>query len=127
MRRRMRASYVVSSIISLHTSEYFASVGRRLDHVPSQLHPFRTSHLHVHLLSSDYTSHPGSIVGQAHLLQDVIDLLELGVDFKKRTLTYSLGSRSPLLAHLQQHSADSNEADPSPAKLRKIDGKATPA
>lgn len=62
-------------------------------------------HLHVHLLSSDYTSHPGALVGQAHLLDDVIDLLEMGVDFTKRTLTYSLGSRSPLLALLQEQSS----------------------
>lgn len=55
------------------------------------------SHLHVHLLSSDYTSHPGSNIGQAHLLEDVIDLLELGIDFQQRTLTYSLGERSQLL------------------------------
>ncbi|PWN31767.1 scavenger mRNA decapping enzyme [Meira miltonrushii] len=62
-------------------------------------------HLHVHLLSSDYTSHPGALVGQAHLLDDVIDLLEMGVDFTKRTLTYSLGSRSPLLALLQEQTS----------------------
>lgn len=48
-------------------------------------------HLHIHILSSDYTSHPGAIVGQAHLLEDVIDLLKMGVDFKRRTLGYALG------------------------------------
>ncbi|EPQ29803.1 uncharacterized protein PFL1_02476 [Pseudozyma flocculosa PF-1] len=53
-------------------------------------------HLHVHILASSYTSHPGSIVGQAHLLEDVIDLLELGVDFRQRTLGYALGENSKL-------------------------------
>ncbi|KAN0060078.1 hypothetical protein ACQY0O_008051 [Thecaphora frezii] len=53
-------------------------------------------HLHVHILASSYTSHPGSIVGQAHLLEDVIDLLELGVDFRQRTLGYALGDNSQL-------------------------------
>ncbi|KAE8223817.1 hypothetical protein CF319_g3208 [Tilletia indica] len=53
-------------------------------------------HLHVHILHASYISHPGAIVGQAHLLDDVIDLLELGVDFGKRTLTYALGERHEL-------------------------------
>lgn len=50
-------------------------------------------HLHVHILSASFTSHPGAIVGQAHLLEDVIDLLELGVDFEQRTIGYALGER----------------------------------
>lgn len=54
-------------------------------------------HLHVHILSSDFTSHPGAIVGQAHLLEDLIDLLKLGVDFSQRTLTYALGETHELL------------------------------
>ena len=45
----------------------------------------------MHVLSADYTSHAGAIVGQAHLLDDVIDLLELGVDFQERTIGYALG------------------------------------
>lgn len=87
--------------------------------VPSKLRCFlhyqpTYYHLHVHLLSSDYTTHPGALVGQAHLLDDVIDLLEMDVDFKKRTFTYSLGSRSPLLALLQDQSGDR------PAKVAKL-------
>ncbi|CEH13699.1 Uncharacterized conserved protein [Ceraceosorus bombacis] len=62
-------------------------------------------HLHIHILSADHTSHPGSIVGQAHLLDDVIDLLTLGVDFRKRTLTYALGERSELLALIKTSGA----------------------
>ncbi|SJX61860.1 related to DCS1-non-essential hydrolase involved in mRNA decapping [Sporisorium reilianum f. sp. reilianum] len=53
-------------------------------------------HLHVHILASSFTSHPGAVVGQAHLLDDVVDLLNLGVDMKQRTLSYSLGTNSKL-------------------------------
>ncbi|SPO21964.1 related to DCS1 - non-essential hydrolase involved in mRNA decapping [Ustilago trichophora] len=53
-------------------------------------------HLHVHILASSFTSHPGAVVGQAHLLDDVVDLLKLGVDMKQRTLGYSLGTNSKL-------------------------------
>ncbi|TKY87170.1 hypothetical protein EX895_003847 [Sporisorium graminicola] len=57
-------------------------------------------HLHVHILASSFTSHPGAVVGQAHLLDDVVDLLKLGVDMKQRTLGYSLGTNSKLWAVL---------------------------
>ncbi|EST07722.1 Scavenger mRNA decapping enzyme DcpS/DCS2 [Kalmanozyma brasiliensis GHG001] len=53
-------------------------------------------HLHVHILASSFTSHPGAVVGQAHLLDDVIDLLKLGVDMKQRTFGFALGSNSKL-------------------------------
>lgn len=59
------------------------------------------SHLHVHILSSDYVQHSGAIVGQAHLLDDVIDLLHLGIDMTQRTLTYALGDQSDLLPLLR--------------------------
>lgn len=58
-------------------------------------------HLHVHVLSADYTSHAGAIVGQAHLLDDIIDLLELGIDMKSRTIGCALGSRHELLGILR--------------------------
>ncbi|WFD22660.1 5'-(N(7)-methyl 5'-triphosphoguanosine)-[mRNA] diphosphatase [Malassezia equina] len=54
-------------------------------------------HLHVHLLSANFTTHPGALVGQAHLLDDVIDLLELGVPFSERTLGYAMADGHPLL------------------------------
>ncbi|UZJ56820.1 hypothetical protein CBS101457_006140 [Exobasidium rhododendri] len=63
-------------------------------------------HLHVHLLSCDFTSHPGASVGQAHLLEDVVDLLEMGVDFEQRTLTYSLGEQNHLLKVIQSKMAE---------------------
>lgn len=59
-------------------------------------------HLHVHLLSANFTSHPGALVGQAHLLEDVISLLELGVSFSDRTLGYAMADGHPLLHALQE-------------------------
>lgn len=53
-------------------------------------------HLHIHILSADYTSHQGAVTGQAHLLEDVIDLLEMGVNFRKRTIGYSVGKGTEL-------------------------------
>ncbi|CAO1635443.1 unnamed protein product [Sympodiomycopsis kandeliae] len=67
-------------------------------------------HLHVHILSSDFITHPGAIVGQAHLLSDVIDLLKAGVDFKNRTLGYALGERHELY-QLIKGKLDSIQAD----------------
>ncbi|PWN53429.1 HIT-like protein, partial [Violaceomyces palustris] len=63
-------------------------------------------HLHVHILNSDVDNHPGAMVGQAHLVQDVIDLLESGVDFEKRTFHYALGDRSELSRLLTDRSQD---------------------
>ncbi|KAK0522334.1 hypothetical protein OC842_006493 [Tilletia horrida] len=63
---------------------------------------YQPTHLHIHILHASFISHAGAIVGQAHLLDDVIDLLELGVDFGKRTLTYALGERHELWNVLEQ-------------------------
>lgn len=62
-------------------------------------------HLHVHVLSVDYTSHQGAIVGQAHLLDDIIDLLEMGVRFEERTLGYAIGERHELVGVLREAGA----------------------
>lgn len=59
-------------------------------------------HLHVHLLSANFTTHPGALVGQAQLLDDVISLLEMGVDFRKRTLAYVLADGHKLLQALNE-------------------------
>ena len=59
-------------------------------------------HLHVHLMSANFTTHPGALVGQAQLVDDVISLLELGVDFRQRTIGYALADGHKLLAALQQ-------------------------
>lgn len=59
-------------------------------------------HLHVHVLSVDYTSHQGAIVGQAHLLDDIIDLLQTGLRFEERTLGYAIGERHELVGVLKE-------------------------
>lgn len=58
-------------------------------------------HMHVHILSANYISHPGALVGQAHLLDDVINLLDLGVDFQARTIGYAIAENHKLLHELQ--------------------------
>ncbi|BGP16946.1 hypothetical protein JCM10213_007391 [Rhodosporidiobolus nylandii] len=61
-------------------------------------------HFHVHIVHLSYVNFPGVTVGQAHLLDDIIDLLELELEaasaggpaplqgvMARRTFTYSLG------------------------------------
>ncbi|KAJ7720575.1 scavenger mRNA decapping enzyme [Mycena maculata] len=60
-------------------------------------------HFHVHIVNSNYEVGMSMIVGQAHLLEDVISLLELdegtpdgpGI-FERLTLTYGLGEQHGL-------------------------------
>jgi len=63
-------------------------------------------HFHVHVVNANYEGGMlGMAVGQAHLLDDIISLLDLdppegdGV-FQRMTLTYNLGSQSALLQAL---------------------------
>ncbi|KAM0789298.1 hypothetical protein ACM66B_000138 [Microbotryomycetes sp. NB124-2] len=60
-------------------------------------------HFHVHVVHVSYVGFSGITVGQAHLLDDLIDTLELARQglvpediFARRTFTYSLGVRHPL-------------------------------
>ncbi|GAA5967111.1 hypothetical protein JCM8115_000926 [Rhodotorula mucilaginosa] len=70
-------------------------------------------HFHVHVVHLSYVSFSGITVGQAHLLDDVIDALELELEatqaggptplqswFERKTFTYSLGVQHPLYALL---------------------------
>lgn len=91
------ASKVAQDKYSLHSQDGFGGKLRCFIHYQPSYY-----HLHVHILSSDYTSHPGAIVGQAHLLQDVIDLLNMGVDFKSRTFGYALARTHELYEVLSQ-------------------------
>ena len=61
-----------------------------------QLNALTCSHMHIHITAANNVMQPGALVGKAHQLEEVIDLLELGVDFKGRTLRYQLGERSEL-------------------------------
>ncbi|KZV89808.1 scavenger mRNA decapping enzyme [Exidia glandulosa HHB12029] len=59
-------------------------------------------HFHVHIVNANYTGLAGQSVGQAHLLDDVISLLELDGDiFQKLTLSYNLGSQHALYTPMQ--------------------------
>ncbi|KAF7294477.1 Scavenger mRNA decapping enzyme [Mycena kentingensis (nom. inval.)] len=58
-------------------------------------------HFHVHIVNSAYEGGGGMRVGQAHLVDDVISLLELDVGntpslFERRTLVYGLGEQHGL-------------------------------
>ncbi|KAK7683088.1 hypothetical protein QCA50_013761 [Cerrena zonata] len=58
-------------------------------------------HFHVHIVNANYTGTIGSTVGQAHLLDDIISLLELDPEdgpsiFERLTLTYGLGDQHGL-------------------------------
>lgn len=91
------ATCVVSCTITRVISKYFLVTRGKSDSCADQRLPWpHCSHLHVHVLASSFTSHPGAVTGQAHLLDDVIDLLKLGIDMKQRTLGYSLGTNSKL-------------------------------
>ncbi|KAF7436799.1 hypothetical protein PC9H_003632 [Pleurotus ostreatus] len=63
---------------------------------------------HVHIVHANHVGTLGSTVGQAHLLDDIVSLLELEVDdqpgiFKRTTLTYGLGDQHGLLGPIQQY------------------------
>jgi len=58
---------------------------------------------HVHIVTVEFTGFPGMGAGKAHLLEDVISLLELDSDagpsiFERMTLTYILGEQDGLYA-----------------------------
>ncbi|CAL1709284.1 unnamed protein product [Somion occarium] len=58
-------------------------------------------HFHVHIVNANYIGTAGSTVGQAHLLDDLISMLELDPEdgpsiFERLTLTYGLGDQHGL-------------------------------
>lgn len=59
-------------------------------------------HFHVHIVHIDMVDGIGALVGQAHLLDDVIDNLEtFGADYyQRKILSYTLGSGHELRARL---------------------------
>lgn len=71
-------------------------------------------HFHVHIVHASLSMGLGMLVGQAHLLDDVIALLEIDLDggaqiFEKLTLTYGLGEQHGLFdglkASIEGHNA----------------------
>ncbi|TFK47544.1 scavenger mRNA decapping enzyme [Heliocybe sulcata] len=68
-------------------------------------------HFHVHIVNANYAGLMGSTVGQAHLLDDIISMLESDVDagptiFERLTLTYGLGDQHGLYAPMVAAQAD---------------------
>ncbi|KAI9261666.1 HIT-like domain-containing protein [Phascolomyces articulosus] len=64
-------------------------------------------HFHVHITAISFADAPGVVAGQAHLLDTVIDNIELYNDYYQRaTLPFTIGERHPLfLAYQQQESS----------------------
>ncbi|OCB84155.1 FACT complex subunit SPT16 [Sanghuangporus baumii] len=63
-------------------------------------------HFHVHIVNSNYVGFPGMNVGQAHLLEDLISLIELGEPsapciLKRMTLSYGLGDQHGLFEKMK--------------------------
>ncbi|KAJ7449651.1 scavenger mRNA decapping enzyme [Mycena latifolia] len=64
-------------------------------------------HFHVHIVNANYEAGIGMSVGQAHLLEDVISLLDEGSPpsspgiFERMTLTYGLGEQHGLYAAMK--------------------------
>lgn len=70
-------------------------------------------HFHVHIVNVDYQGLLGMTVGQAHLLDDIISLLELDPDdgpsiFERMTLTYGMGEQHGLFEPIKaaQHDVE---------------------
>lgn len=63
-------------------------------------------HFHVHIVNANYQGGVlGMTVGQAHLLDDMISLLEIDANvFEKMTFSYSLGDQHELLRRIQSTS-----------------------
>ncbi|KAI0058633.1 scavenger mRNA decapping enzyme [Artomyces pyxidatus] len=68
-------------------------------------------HFHVHIVNVNHTGFVGMVVGQAHLLDDIISLLELDLPdelsiFQRMTLTYGLGEQHGLFKPMLAARAD---------------------
>ncbi|KZV60849.1 scavenger mRNA decapping enzyme [Peniophora sp. CONT] len=67
-------------------------------------------HFHVHIVNSNYTGLQGMSTGQAHMLDDLISLLELdGTLLQRMTLAYSLGENHALCAPMLEAQAELDE------------------
>ncbi|KAG2221047.1 hypothetical protein INT45_009705 [Circinella minor] len=60
-------------------------------------------HFHIHITAISFVDAPGIVVGQAHLLDTVIDNIELYNDYyQKATLPFIIGERHPLYLAYQE-------------------------
>jgi len=56
-------------------------------------------HFHVHVASNKLAAHGGMIAGKAHLLQDIIENIQMDPSYyQKRNLTFQLAQNHPLFA-----------------------------
>ncbi len=63
-------------------------------------------HFHVHVTLSELDCGHGFSVGQAHLLQDIIENLKLDAEYyRKRTLFYYIGNEHELFKRIQKHNS----------------------
>jgi len=65
-------------------------------------------HFHVHIVNANYVGIPSMAVGQAHVLDDLISMLELSADtgptiLEKMTFTYGLGDQHGLYPLVQSY------------------------
>jgi len=63
-------------------------------------------HFHVHIVNANHFGLMGSAVGQAHMLDDIISLLELDKPtgpsiFQRMTLSYGLGEQHGLFSAME--------------------------
>ncbi|KAI0031961.1 scavenger mRNA decapping enzyme [Vararia minispora EC-137] len=73
-------------------------------------------HFHVHIVNANYLGLQNMAAGQAHLLDDIISLLEVdsspeGVIFQRMTLTYSLGENHGLFAPMMAAQAGLEDSE----------------
>lgn len=74
-------------------------------------------HFHVHIVNANFHGTMGSTVGQAHLLDDIISMLELYPDdgpgiFQRLTLTYGLGNQHGLFEPMKEAQAGLEQIAP---------------
>lgn len=72
-------------------------------------------HFHVHIVNANHTGFMGMTVGQAHMLDNIISLLELDEPngpsiFQRVTLSYALGEQHGLFAPMKAAQLDSAKA-----------------
>jgi len=63
-------------------------------------------YFHVHIVNANHHGLTGMVVGQAHLLDDIISMLEIdGEIFAKMTVSYGLGEQHALLEKIREYQA----------------------
>ncbi|GAQ88082.1 Scavenger mRNA decapping enzyme [Klebsormidium nitens] len=85
------------------TSKYGASANELRCYVHYQPSYY---HFHLHITHLQLDEGHGMAAGKAHLLEDIIDNLEVFGEheyYQKRTLYYSIGTNDPLFKRFQEH------------------------